>query len=276
MSCSTKLKTLSRLIKAIAKQPKASRKLLAHLITTIQGFRYAKDWLTSNTDNISPSLLNAGESLEATNPLKSYINNYKGEKGICKPIHYFDIYHRCFKKFIGRETHILEVGVYSGGSLEMWRSYFGSNCHVYGIDIEEKCKLFENDYTKIFIGDQGDRQFWKQFKEKVAKIDIIIDDGSHLAEDQIITLEEMLPHLSPGGVYLCEDIADTHSKLVAYLYGMINGLNEWGLPEPDKEGTQFQKWVKTIQFFPWVAVVEKEEKAEQRFTMQRLGTKWLW
>ena len=46
---------------------------------------------------------------------------------------------RDFKKFIGCEVHVVEVGIYSGGSLAMWRDYFGSKCHVYGIDIAEEC-----------------------------------------------------------------------------------------------------------------------------------------
>ena len=39
--------------------------------------------------------------------------------------HYCDVYHRHFSKFVGREVHVLEVGIYSGGSLQMWREYFG-------------------------------------------------------------------------------------------------------------------------------------------------------
>ena len=62
---------------------------------------------------------------------------------------------------------------------------------------------------EVFIGDQADRAFWKQFKEKVPAIDIIVDDGGHQVDQQVATLEELLPHLRPGGVYLCEDIQHT-------------------------------------------------------------------
>ena len=109
----------------------------------------------------------------------------------------FDIYHRHFRKFVGREVHLLEVGIYSGGSLPMWRHYFGKDCRVYGIDIEKDCLVYEDDRTKIFIGDQADRSFWKKVKEAAPQIDILIDDGGHQPEQQLITLEEMLPIFVP-------------------------------------------------------------------------------
>ena len=81
----------------------------------------------------------------------------------------------------------------------MRREYFGPQCHVYGVDIDEACRVYENEYTKIFIGDQADRNFWKSFKNEVPRVDIVIDDGGHKSEQQIATLEEMLPHISRGG-----------------------------------------------------------------------------
>ena len=48
----------------------------------------------------------------------------------------------------------------------MWRDYFGSKCHVYGIDIAEECRQYETDYASIFIGDQADRGFWNAFASR--------------------------------------------------------------------------------------------------------------
>jgi hypothetical protein len=47
--------------------------------------------------------------------------------------------------------------------------------------------------TSIHIGDQGDREFWRAFRERVPPVDVLIDDGGHQPEQQIVTLEEMLP-----------------------------------------------------------------------------------
>ena len=57
-----------------------------------------------------------------------------------------------------------------------------------------------DERTKIFIGDQADRSFWAEVRQTAPLIDIVIDDGGHLPEQQLVTLEELLPHVRPGGV----------------------------------------------------------------------------
>ena len=108
--------------------------------------------------------------MDSSNPLREYFDSHKTGRGIWKWTHYFEIYHRHFSKFIGREVHVVEVGVFSGGSLDMWKAYFGPRCHVYGVDIEPACKTYEDERTKIFIGRL--RTWWDVWKaEKPAALD---------------------------------------------------------------------------------------------------------
>lgn len=189
--------------------------------------------------------------------------------------HYFDIYHRHFNKFVGKEVNILEIGIYGGGSLGMWRDYFGPKCRIYGVDIKEECKVYENEYTKIFIGDQADRKFWERFKASVPAIDILIDDGGHQAEQQIVTLEEMLPYISPGGVYFCEDIQRAHNDFISYMQGLVTNLNSVvQLSELAARPTEFQSWIRSIHFYPYIAVIEKSESSEEKFIVLKQGTEW--
>src|SRR5262245_54320107 len=74
------------------------------------------------------------------NPLEEYFDSHTQGACIRKWRHYFEIYHRHFRKFVGQNVHVLEIGIYSGGSLEMWRSYFGPQARIYGVDIEEACR----------------------------------------------------------------------------------------------------------------------------------------
>jgi cephalosporin hydroxylase len=147
-----------------------------------------------------PATALSESSPEAPNPLKAFFDSRVTGLGIWKWKHYFDIYHRHLNRFRGRALNILEIGVYSGGSLDMWSSYFGEKCQIYGLDIEPACKAYEKERVKILIGDQSDRQFWRQLKRDIPPFDVIIDDGSHVPEMQIVTMEESLPHLNPGGV----------------------------------------------------------------------------
>src|ERR1019366_716162 len=103
------------------------------------------------------------------------------------------IYERHLQRFVGREIHIVEVGIFSGGSLPMWLEYFRAGGHIYGIDIEEACRAYAGDRIEIHIGDQADPTFWAKFLRGVPRVDVLIDDGGHEAHQQIATLKATLP-----------------------------------------------------------------------------------
>ena len=105
------------------------------------------------------------------NPLLQYFAGHREGRGIWKFNHYFAAYDRHFSRFRGRNVHILEIGIYSGGSLDMWRSYFGPQPKIYGVDIEPSCKAYESDSVRVFIGDQADRSFWRRVREEVPDLD---------------------------------------------------------------------------------------------------------
>jgi hypothetical protein len=97
---------------------------------------------------------------------------------------------------------LLEIGVYSGGSLEMWRKYFGPRCQINGVDVEPNTKQYEDESTRVLIGDQSDRSFWRTFRSEIRAVDVVIDDGGHAPNQQRVTMEELLPHIRPGGVFI--------------------------------------------------------------------------
>jgi len=138
------------------------------------------------------------------NDLEKYFRQ-NNKRLIHKWVHYFDIYERHFNKYRNKDVVIVEIGVSHGGSLQMWKDYFGSDAKIYGIDINPKCKDFEEENIQIFIGSQSDRKFLREILTKIPKIDILIDDGGHLMSQQIITFEEMFSHVKDDGTYLCED-----------------------------------------------------------------------
>jgi hypothetical protein len=257
-------------------------RVLREMAFAIKGRVYAERWEHS----VASVPLNHRVASELSpNPLKTYFDGHASGKGIWKWNHYFDIYHRHFQRFVGHEVHILEIGIHSGGSLEMWREYFGPGCRVYGVDKEQACTIYENEWTKVFIGDQGDREFWQAFKKQCPRIDVVVDDGGHQTEQQQVTLEEMLPHLSAGGVFLCEDIGGHLNHFYSYLCGLGSGLNTLG-SEFTQDGvdtkkdlisysTPFQSAIKSIHLYPFVAVIEKAEHPTDRFTAPKQGSEWV-
>jgi hypothetical protein len=270
MSLGNELRRYLDIAKCIVYQPR----LLNQLPNVRRGFNYSKNWTPTTHGDGASSLPGPDTMTGSSNPLRAFFESRETGRGIWKWNHYFDAYHRHFAKFIGKKVNVLEIGVYSGGSLDMWRHYFGSGCHVYGVDIEEACKCYEDDSTTIFIGDQGERDFWRTFKEKAPEIDILIDDGGHRMEQQIVTLEEMLPHLRPGGVFLCEDVTGEHDGFSGYMQGIVANLNAFRGSGSEVSTTEFQAWIQSVHFYPYMTVIEKSDCPVRKFIGPRHGTEW--
>ena len=165
----------------------------------------------------------------------------------------------------------------------MWREYFGSEAVIYGVDIEPNCRVYENDKTKIFIGDQADRSFWREFRQKVPFLDIVIDDGGHQTEQQIVSLEELLPFLRPGGIYICEDVHGGFNQFAAYIQGFGQKLNEIlsssEFPDDNErrivcDCTPFQSAVNSIHLYPFVTVIERNLVPMTELKAPKHGTLW--
>ena len=236
-----------------------------------RGFRFAKNWLHDN--EIDP-LYPENEAFGQDNPLWQYFQNHQQGHGIWKWEHYFPVYHRHMKKYVGRNPSIVEIGVFSGGSLDMWADYFGE-CQIFGIDIEDACKSYERENVHVFIGDQADPNFWGKFKSKVPKIDVLIDDGGHTPDQQSVTLKCMLPHLRSGGVYICEDVEGIHNRFAAFATGIVGELNRMseegsGSDEP----SEFQRSSFSIHFYPFMVIIEKSETPLTRLLAPKHGSEW--
>ena len=115
------------------------------------------------------------------------------ERSVDKWDHYLPLYHKYFDRYRDGKSPdnkliIIEIGVQNGGSLNMWNKYFGQeNCEIYGVDIDPRCQLIEKDNVHIFIGDQENIEFLEHLKLSIPRPDIIIDDGSHIGEHQLIS-----------------------------------------------------------------------------------------
>jgi hypothetical protein len=205
------------------------------------------------------------------NKLKKFFYKEKSNHLIHKWSNYFDIYDKHFNKFIGKNPIILEIGVFKGGSIDMWNYYFDNNCTIYAIDINEECLKLQKDFgdnVHIIIGDQNDDNFWKKFLEKNINFDIIIDDGSHVPKHQIRTLKKMYNYLKNGGIYLCEDIctsytSDTKTSFVEFCKSLIDNLNIYHIPDhnnTDKtilKAIDFKKKTFSLTFYDNIVVIDK-------------------
>jgi len=266
-----KFKTVMQAISMAFRRPRRSIRAMAGMPERLRASDYADRWPVVSAG--------AGDSQgDLTNPLRAYFDGNTEGPGIWKWLHYFDIYHRHLQKFVNRDVVVVEVGVFSGGSMPMWRKYFGPASHIHGIDIEEACRAYAGDHITIHIGDQADRTFWKRFREAVPRIDVLIDDGGHEPEQQMVTLEEMLPHIQPGGVFICEDIHGHSNYFAAFAQSLADHLNAFTVSE-DKEGykgkaTPLQCAIDSIHMHPFLTVIEKRQNPLIDMLCLKHGTQW--
>ena len=125
---------------------------------------------------------------------------------------YFQTYEELFSEYIGKEITFVEIGVLHGGSLLMWKEYFGPKARIIGVDLDPKAKELEKEGFEIFIGSQSDELFWKDFYSKIGKIDILLDDGGHVNDQQIITLNEAINNTNNNGTIVIEDVHTSYLK----------------------------------------------------------------
>src|SRR6266568_1119061 len=160
-----------------------------------------------------------------------------------------------------------------GRLIHKWHHYFGPGTRVVGIDIDPRCRSFEDEATTILIGDQGDRRFFAEVRGRVPHIDILIDDGGHAMAQQIATFEELYPHVQPDGIYLCEDIHTSfmpefgggyrrEGTFLEYGKALIDRLYGWySRDHTVLTADEFTRATYALHFYDSVLVIEKSPKA---------------
>ncbi|MDP2231499.1 class I SAM-dependent methyltransferase [Methylotenera sp.] len=129
---------------------------------------------------------------------------------------YFQVYADLLDQYRNKQITFVEVGVANGGSLFMWRDYFGINARIIGIDFNPNAKKFEKDGFEIYIGSQADPDFWEIFFKSVGPVDIVLDDGGHTFEQQIVTVHNCIPNINQGGIIIVEDTHTSYAPSFGY------------------------------------------------------------
>jgi SAM-dependent methyltransferase len=120
--------------------------------------------------------------------------------------HYFPIYERHFGRYVHLPLTFIEIGCGEGGSLQMWKRYFGPYARIVGIDHDPRCARFAEDQIEIRIGSQSDAAFLDQVIAEFGPPDIVLDDGSHKMSDTSASFRALYHRLNPTGVYVVEDL----------------------------------------------------------------------
>ncbi len=126
---------------------------------------------------------------------------------------YFPVYEELLSKYRFKpNVTLVEVGVFHGGSLFMWREYLGPQARIIGIDLNPGAMQWQKHGFEIYIGDQGLDSFWSDFYAKAGKVDIVVDDGGHTNRQQIVTSHHAIKNIENGGLLIVEDVHTSYFR----------------------------------------------------------------
>ena len=206
-------------------------------------------------------------SQKSKNPLERYFYENQGRL-IHKWLHYFDIYDRHFAPYRGKPITVVEFGVSHGGSLQMWKKYFGRKARIVGVDINPACAAFTEPRIEVVIGDQEDRKFLRALRKKVGPIDVVIEDGGHTMPQQINTFEVLWPAVRDGGVFLIEDLHTSYwphydagykqpGTFIEYAKDLVDQMNAWHSREEGFEVDKYTRSIKGMHVYDSIIVFDK-------------------
>jgi hypothetical protein len=217
--------------------------------------------------------IDRGEMLtRAANPMEAVYYSHEG-RAAYKWHHYLALYDRHLGHFRGRPVRLLELGIHSGGSLQIWKAYFGEHAIVHGVDIDTACSRLGEERVVPHVGSQTDIGLLQQVVEEMGGVDVIIDDGSHRSSDQIASFETLYPFLHENGVYICEDTRASYwsqygggyrrpGTFIEYAKDLVDRLHAWYAEDPALARDQvFASMTLGIFFYDSMVVMEKRSKS---------------
>lgn len=152
-----------------------------------------------------------------------------------------------------------------GGSLFMWRKFFGNKARIIGVDLNPEAKKLQKFGFEIYIGDQAEDIFWKNFYKKIGKIDILLDDGGHTNIQQIATLYNSINHIKDGGLIIIED---THASYISkgfnnpskfsfinYSKQIIDSIHKRS-PSVNRSEDFFSKKIYSVSYYESIVIFE--------------------
>jgi len=143
-------------------------------------------------------------------------------------------YHRWYPRFIypllllqpatepnQKPNAMLEIGINESASLRMWRAMLPEHVHVFGMDIGGEAEQRLGPGYTIVRGDQSRPADLQRLVDCMRGygVHFINDDGSHVAEHQLLAFNTLFPLVEPGGTYIIEDVEVSYWRQPAQLYG---------------------------------------------------------
>ena len=172
-----------------------------------------------------------------------------------------------FDKWRDDSINIFEIGLDEGKSMNVWQNYF-PYAKIWGMDIS---KSFKNSRCEVFVGNQNNINDLKRITNHIPKCNIIVDDGSHVAEHQLKTFYYLFENmLDWGGVYIIEDTECSYwapdQEVYSFETGYLNLIDYFTKLNHDVNshysGLKNHLHIKSITYGANCIIIQKKEKDE--------------
>jgi len=119
---------------------------------------------------------------------------------------YLDLYEELLSSKKETAKNVLEIGIYSGGSIKLWNDYF-INANVYGCDISRApCFLNTLERVKCIQTNAYSQESVDFFKNQNIQFDFMLDDGPHTLESMKLFINLYVPLMKDDGIFIIEDV----------------------------------------------------------------------
>jgi len=167
-------------------------------------------------------------------------------------------YDAILSKFRDSFKTVMEIGVAQGQSIKMWTDYF-PNATIHGVDISPASSIC-TEYSpriKFHLTDQRNLEQLKDL-EQFSLFDLIIDDGSHCWNEQILSFQALFPYVKKGGIYIIEDTCTSYwneynnnpISCINYFKGLIDEVNLNGV-KAKANNTPMPEFVDAVMVDGW-------------------------
>jgi hypothetical protein len=193
---------------------------------------------------------------------------------LTKWAHYFDVYERELTRFRSHPITFLEIGIYKGGSIPMWREYFADDSTLVFVDIDPDCTIHADPGTHVEIGNQADPAFLNSLAETYGPFDVVVDDGSHINAHQIASFNCLWPHMKTQSLYLVEDCHTAYwpgfgggyrneASFIEFAKRKVDAMHSW---YTDQDALfpfdPIAKELAGVRFYDSIVALEKRVQAE--------------
>ena len=174
--------------------------------------------------------------------LSALYRRHKRGKVSDKWASYLDAYERIFSGYRSRPIRLLEIGIQNGGSLDIWAKYFPMAQRIVGCDIDPNVAelTYADPRIAVIVGDANSDETWRAVRRHARKLELVIDDGSHVSRDVVRSFARYFPMLVYGGAYVVEDVHTSYWRAF-----------QGGLYHPHSSMAFFKRLADTLNYEHW-------------------------